>query len=97
MKIIIDKIIQWLSHWDKDKVMHFALSFIISILFACMMKVCGGDKYEVLAVAWFGGFFAGVFKEIYDEYRHGDSDEKDWSADLVGTTIGTIVSFILVC
>lgn len=96
MKQIIEKIIQWLSHWDADKVMHFALSFFISMLAACITKICGGDTWSTMAAAWFAGFFAGVFKELYDEYRHGDADEKDWAADIVGTTLGTIVALILV-
>lgn len=95
MKKIIDKIIQWLAHWPKDKVMHFALSFVIAIIAGCFMKICGGDKWDITAAAWFAGFFAGVIKEVYDEYRHGDSDEKDWAADVVGTTLGTIVALIL--
>lgn len=96
MKQIIGKIIQWLKHWPKDKVMHFALSFMIAIGAACVCKIFGGDTWSTIAAAWFAGFFAGVFKELYDEYRHGGADEKDWAADIVGTTLGTIVALILV-
>ena len=91
------KILDWLVSWHKDKVLHFVLSFIIAIMCACICKVCGGDKFSVLAVAWFAGFFAGIGKEIYDDVKYNGSDSADWAADIAGTTLGMLVSFLLVC
>lgn len=90
------KIWNWLTKWDKDKVMHFSLCLIISMIAACIVRVCGGEKYTVIAVAWFAGFFAGVGKELYDEWEYKGADEGDWAADVVGTTLGTILSFLFV-
>ena len=90
------KILDWLVSWGKDKVLHFVLSFVIAIIGACICKVFGGDKFGVLAVAWFSGFFAGLGKEIYDDCKYNGSDSADWAADIAGTTLGTFVSFILV-
>lgn len=89
------RIWNWITHWDKDKVLHFVVSMIIAIVAAVIVKVCGGDKFEVLAAGWFAGFAAGVAKEIYDEYKYKGADEKDWAADLIGTTVGTLIAFIL--
>ena len=94
MKKIIDKLILWLSHWDNDKVLHFALCFIISMVAACVCKIFGVGAIETMAAAWFAGFMAGFAKELYDEISHGDSDSRDWLADVLGTTLGTLVSLI---
>lgn len=90
------KIWNWLTHWDKDKVMHFALCLIISMAAACVIRLCGGDRYSVIGGAWFAGFFAGVGKELYDEWQYKGADEGDWAADIIGTTAGAILSYILV-
>ena len=67
MKKIIGKIIAWLSHWEKDKVLHFSLCLIISIIAACIVKMCKGDTWIIVAAAFFAGFVTGIGKEIYDE------------------------------
>jgi VanZ family protein len=90
------KIFVYFSQWGKDKILHFALSLIISIVAAFIRKACGGDKFMVLAVAWLAGFAAGIGKELYDEWKYKGADEKDWAADVLGTTLGTILSFLLV-
>lgn len=96
MKKIIDKIIAWLIHWDKDKVLHFSLCLIISIIAACIVKICKGDTWSIIAAAFFAGFVMGIGKEIYDEWKYGDSDSSDWAADAIGTVIGTILTAILI-
>ena len=90
------KILNWLTKWDKDKVMHFSLCLIISMMAACIVRICGGGKYAVLVAAWFAGFFAGVGKELYDEWEYKGADEGDWAADIIGTSVGTILSFLFV-
>jgi VanZ family protein len=90
------RIIDWLTHWDKDKVLHFALCLIIALVAAVIVKICGGDAFKVLAGGWFAGFIAGIVKEIYDEVKYKGSDSADWAADIIGTTVGTLMAFILV-
>ena len=90
------KIIDFFAQWGKDKILHFALCLVISIVAACIVKACGGDKYAILAGGWFAGFFAGVVKELYDEWKYKGADENDWAADVLGTTLGTILAFLLV-
>lgn len=89
------KIFDYIAQCGKDKVLHFTISLLISITAACMIKVCGGDKYAVLAGAWFAGFAAGIGKEIYDEWKYKGADEKDWAADVLGTTLGTVISIVI--
>ena len=90
------KIWEWLISWPKDKVLHFALSMIVALVAAVVAHVCGAEKYTVLAVGWFAGFFAGFGKEIYDEVHSGSSDSTDWAADLLGTTVGCLIALLLV-
>lgn len=90
------KIWDWLTHWPKDKVLHFALSLLVALVAAVVAHVCGAEKYTVLAVGWFSGFFAGFGKEIYDEAHSGSSDSTDWAADLLGTAVGCLIALLLV-
>ena len=89
------KILEWLTHWPKDKVLHFALSLLVALVAAVVAHVFGAEKYTVLAVGWFAGFFPGFGKEIYDEAHSGSSDSTDWAADLLGSSLGCIMALIL--
>ena len=90
------KIWNWITSLGKDKVLHFAISLVISLVAATIFKVCGADKWTIVAVAWFAGFFAGVAKELYDEWKYKGADEADWTADVIGTTLGTILALLFV-
>ena len=90
------KILDWFNKWEKDKVLHVLLSLVISLLAAVVVKAIGGDKFEVLGAAWFAGFAAGFGKEMYDKHSYGVADSADWAADIVGTTIGALIAFLLV-
>lgn len=91
----MEKIIKWFTNWPKDKVLHFALSMIVALAACCVAKVCGADRYDVMAAGWFAGFFAGFGKEIYDEAKNGESDSRDWAADVAGALMGCIIALIL--
>ena len=87
-------IIRFIEKVGTDKVIHFALSFLVSVLAAAMAKVLGCEPFTVMAVAWFAGFIAGLAKEIHDEIEYHSADSRDWIADVLGTTLGTLVSLI---
>ena len=89
------RIIDWITQWDKDKVLHFTLSLVISLVAACITRLAGGERFTVMAVAWFAGFAAGVLKEIADDWRSDGSDSADWAADVLGTTLAIIITYIL--
>jgi VanZ family protein len=93
----MEKLFSWLTHWGSDKLLHFCFCFIIAVIAACICKLSGGSKYSVLAMAWFAGFFAGVGKEVYDDWKSDCSDSADWAADVLGTFLGALVSFLFVC
>ena len=90
------KVIEWLSHWDKDKILHDDLVFTISLLAACVCKLFYTTEWQVVtACAFFAGFICGVGKEIYDEWKYKGADKKDWAADIIGLVRGTLFSLIL--
>jgi VanZ family protein len=90
------KVIEWLSHWDKDKILHDDLVFTISLLAACVCKLLVSKEwYKITACAFFAGFIAGVAKEVYDEWKYKGADEKDWAADIIGLVRGTLFALIL--
>lgn len=90
------KVIEWMSHWGKDKILHDDLTFTISLLAACVCKLLVSRDWRVImAYAFFGGFFAAIGKEIYDEWKYKGADERDWAADICGLVRGTIFSLLL--
>jgi VanZ family protein len=92
----MSKIIEWLSHWDKDKILHDDLTFTISLLAACVCRLLVSKEwYKITACAFFAGFIAGVAKEIYDEWKYKGADERDWAADICGLVRGTLFSLLL--
>ena len=90
------KIINFIMSIPADKWAHFALCLVIALVTAVIVKLCGGDAASVLAFAWGAGFLAGLAKEIYDEIKSKSSDSYDWLADVIGTTLGTLVAYLLV-
>lgn len=92
----MSRIIEWLSHWDKDKILHDDLVFTISLFAACVCRLLVSKEwYKITACAFFAGFIAGVAKEIYDEWKYKGADERDWAADIIGLVRGTLFSLIL--
>lgn len=92
----MEKIINFIMSIPADKWAHFALCLVIALVTAVIVKLCGGDAASVLAFAWGAGFLAGLAKEIYDEIKSKSSDSYDWLADVIGTTLGTLVAYLLV-
>ena len=90
------KIIIFIMSIPVDKWIHFALCLVIALVTAVIVKLCGGDAASVLAFAWGAGFVAGFAKEINDEIKRKISDSYDWLADVIGTTLGTLVAYLLV-
>ena len=92
----MSRIIDWLSHLDKDKILHDDMVFTISLLAACVCRLLVSKEwYKITACAFFVGFIAGVAKEIYDEWKYKGADEKDWAADIIGLVRGTLFALVL--
>lgn len=88
MNEIIDKIANFLVgvynaivNLDKDKLLHFAVSAVITSIFNLFMPFCG--LFMVMSLIFLG-------KEIYDFYSNGDPDHNDILADYVGFIVGVI-------
>lgn len=82
--------------WEKNKILHFVFALAVSVLAALVVKLIGGEKYCILCASWFCGLLAGFAKEVYDENVHKIGDMNDWIADVIGATIGTILTFIFI-
>jgi hypothetical protein len=90
------KFINWLSALAKDKILHDDVSCTISLIAACICRLLiSKEWYIIFAFAWIIGFIFAIGKEIYDEWKYKGSDEKDWAADIVGITRGSLFSLIL--
>lgn len=81
----------------QDKLLHFTMSMIIALFTGCIAKFFGADKFVVLGAAWFVGLAFGFAKELYDEKFQNGADSKDWVVDVIGTSVGTLIAFLLVC
>ena len=92
----MSRIIEWLSRWDKDKILHDDMVLTVSLLAACVCRLLVSKEwYKITACAFFAGFIAGVAKEIYDEWKYKGADERDWAADICGLMRGTLFSLLL--
>ena len=86
------KVINWLSN-NLDKVAHFAISIVLTIVFgAIFFHTTAGATILNAAV---GGAFAslglGIAKEVYDYIIVRNLDLKDLLADLIGSAVGVII------
>lgn len=92
----MNKILEWLSSFGKDKILHDDIVCTISLLFACICKVFVGEEwYKITACAFFAGLFFSIGKEVYDECKYKCADERDWKADICGLVRGTLFSLLL--
>ena len=93
MKKIIEAIIQWLAHWDKDKLLHVMIIMIVALTTASILHVAGFATWIVIV----GSLIAAIGKEIYDEHQDGDwFDTKDLIADGVGLVLAELYIITLI-
>lgn len=93
---MIDKILNWFSNLQKDKILHDDMCMNISLIAACICKLfISKECYTIVAIAWFVGFIFAIGKEIYDEWKYKGADEADWAADINGILRGCLFALIL--
>ena len=68
---------------EKDKILHFAVCFILAALTALITSN--------IIIGWSSAFIAGLAKELYDRYSYGLFDIKDLIADVLGATCGILI------
>jgi VanZ family protein len=80
-----------------DKIVHFVVSMILTILFAIAVKSVNADVPGYLC-GIFGGIVTmclGVGKEIWDKFRGTGFDLMDLIADLGGCVVAVIFSIFM--
>lgn len=87
---------------------HVWLSFVLTIVFACMFRLMGtADKWQIILVSGLLAFFVGVFVESFDGYfwtkqydktgvRGNEFNPNDLLRDAIGCVLGIIAVLILV-
>jgi putative lipoprotein len=81
--------------WGQDKGLHFAISAgIASTSYAGMTLVTPRSDLRIIVAATMA-ISAGIAKEVYDNHTHGDASARDLTWDLVGTTTGTVMTWLI--
>jgi VanZ family protein len=89
---VLKSIYNWIVNVEKDKLLHFIVMFIITLItYGVIMKVAH-NKVSAIGISWFVSFIIGIAKEVYDEHKHHNAEEGDWIADVLG-----IVSALAYC
>ena len=91
MKRIIDII----NHISKDKLLHFTICFIITLVVFAVPYAFGVGAISVVP-AFFVGLGIGALKEWYDKKHGGQFNPYDLAADFIGVWLAVaIISLIL--
>ena len=80
-----------------DKVAHFVVSLVLTILFAIAVKSVNTEVAGYLC-GIFGGIVTmclGVGKEIWDKFRGTGFDLQDLLADAIGCGVAIVFSFFM--
>jgi VanZ family protein len=90
MKQLYNKLI----NVEKDKLLHFIVMFIITLIIYGVVENITHSKISAIGISWFVSFAIGIAKEAYSEYKHHDAEEGDWIADVLG--IVTALAYCLI-
>ena len=74
----------------QDKQLHVGYTYIISSATTSYVLKKTGNKRKAIFIGIGTGMAIGIGKEIYDA-RNGSAEKGDLIADLVGSTLGSIV------
>jgi len=77
---------------QKDKQLHIASSFLMTTTFKNIYLNNGFSEKEATFYSIGSSMLVGLGKEIVDEIKYGGFSIKDLGADLIGTTLGEVVS-----
>ena len=81
-----------------DKIVHFIVSMIITILVAIVVKSIEGDAVQGIMCGVFGACVTmciGIGKEIWDKFRGTGFDLMDLAADALGCFIAMIFTIFM--
>lgn len=80
---VLKSIYNWIVNVEKDKLLHYTISLILALTIYTIWH-CFDSKIDSICWTYCISFVITLSKEIYDEYVSGTSDDKDWSADMLG-------------
>lgn len=80
--------------FEPDKLVHFGLYFVFSVLlYACLKKRYGMRFYQLLSVIAISSFFGGLI-EILQLIVGRSCDLYDWIFDVAGSILGAAAYFL---
>lgn len=83
---------KWLVNVEKDKLLHFIVIFIITLIIYGIVVRITNSKISAIGISWFASLLIGVSKEVYDEYKYHNAEEGDLVADAIGFATGLIIA-----
>lgn len=86
---MINKIVKKIG---TDKVLHALMCFVIAVVSADVAHFFTDDNWLVGGIGFLAFFVFGMGKELFDEKKSGDGDERDWKADIIGGLAGVVVA-----
>lgn len=87
------KIIKFLKETDKQ--LHILSTFSIAVIASAIYKTFGNCAVDAAGLAWMTTLAAAIGKEIYDEAKYKGGDKRDWIADIIGMTAGSLTALWL--
>lgn len=84
-----------MNHIGLDKLKHTAYSFAISAIAGIIVVLFEAPIEAALFAAIYSGAVAGVTKEFTDWMWGGEFGIKDLLFDLIGVTLGTLLTFLI--
>jgi putative lipoprotein len=76
----------------RDKALHFGVSAGITVVGYAGASLKTDDRPTRRAAAIVLGLGAGVTKEVWDAFGHGDASWRDLTWDVIGTATGVLVA-----
>jgi len=81
--------------WGRDKQLHFAVSVGLANTAYLGASFLTPREIHRTIIAETVAFSAGIAKEVYDKFNHGDPSYRDLTWDLIGSTTGTVVAWLI--
>lgn len=91
---MFDKINNILSFIGKDKIVHFTVCLVLTLLLYAIGSACGLGVIAI-APAFFLTMGIGILKEVYDSKHNGKFDHYDIVSDFLGCFLAVVISALL--
>ncbi|PVX52072.1 VanZ like protein [Balneicella halophila] len=80
-----------------DKIAHFGLFFVFSILFLRFLEISRGVSRTLYTgiVLIIVAIYGGIIEWLQESYFHRSADIFDWGADMIGAIAGIVFYFLM--